>query len=159
MIHFFHFFFIFFFFFFFIFFHFFSHFFAGEYTPQIGFGWTNGVSLVLIQSLYPEPEEPEKPQGLVFSYMLIAAVVLGSFVAVAGGFMMFQSYQRQQRYLRYMKLGSKSSGGREHMKDIASSFIDDDSSSISTSSSSPVHNNLEAQQRREARADLVETVL
>lgn len=52
---------------------------GGEYVPQIGFGWTNGVALVLLQQLYTTSARSSSDDSLSEPEML-AVIFVSVFV-------------------------------------------------------------------------------
>lgn len=48
---------------------------GGEYVPQIGFGWTNGVALVLLQQLYAPAARSSSDSGLSEPEMLVVIFI------------------------------------------------------------------------------------
>lgn len=68
---------------------------GGEYVPQIGFGWSNGVALVLIDSTFPDDSSDGKDtstMGLIIGLSVGGAVLLAACVLL---------YVRRQRQLSW----------------------------------------------------------
>jgi hypothetical protein len=56
---------------------------GGEYKPQVGFGWSNAVALLLLQETYqPSPDNDDSSSGLSDAGVL-AIIFAGAFVAIA----------------------------------------------------------------------------
>jgi hypothetical protein len=64
---------------------------GGEYTPQIGFGWSNGVALVMLNSSsFSQSSSDDHDEGL--SSLGIALISIGVVMAsllIAGGIYFF----------------------------------------------------------------------
>lgn len=59
---------------------------GGEYTPQIGFGWSNGVALVLLNSSSFSTSSDDHDEGLSsLGISLISVAVVLAIVLLAGG--------------------------------------------------------------------------
>lgn len=63
---------------------------GGEYTPQVGFGWTNGVALVMLNWTYPDiqpvtADDDEEDNGGLSAGMaaLVAVLCIGFVVGIA----------------------------------------------------------------------------
>ncbi len=60
---------------------------GGEYKPQIGFGWTNGVALVLLEQVYGGGEEDEEEEGILKEMpwwaVLILVIGIGAVIGLA----------------------------------------------------------------------------
>lgn len=60
---------------------------GGEYRPQVGFGWSNSVALILLQQMYP-PSSSGVDDGLsqaqviaiacIVTFVVVLAVVMGA---------------------------------------------------------------------------------
>lgn len=57
---------------------------GGEYVPQVGFGWSNGVALLLLQQAYPATNggDSDSDSGLSDA-AVIAIACAGAFVGLA----------------------------------------------------------------------------
>jgi hypothetical protein len=59
---------------------------GGEYTPQVGFGWSNAVALLLLQQTYPAPTDDNSGggglSGPAITAIVCAAVFVGLMIAV-----------------------------------------------------------------------------
>jgi hypothetical protein len=57
---------------------------GGEYMPQIGFGWSNGVALLLLQAAYAGGGSSASKDGLTSAEVIvIASISVFVFLAVA----------------------------------------------------------------------------
>ena len=63
---------------------------GGEYIPQIGFGWTNGVALILLRQAYPTPINSNGGgNSSVSDAIIIVVSCLAGFIGVLGIVMVY----------------------------------------------------------------------
>ena len=55
---------------------------GGEYTPQIGFGWSNGVALILLDMMYRPESKSHSDSDDGLSTLTIALVSVGVVLGV-----------------------------------------------------------------------------
>jgi len=74
---------------------------GGEYTPQVGFGWTNGVALYLLNRTLPyvvivddDDSSASAPPPVDPVAIVVAAVTF--FVAVAVGYCLYMRHERRK---------------------------------------------------------------
>jgi hypothetical protein len=90
---------------------------GGEYTPQIGFGWSNGVALVLINDTYtsfvssPSSDSNADNTTLIIVLSVVIPVVVCGLMAVGVYFFFFMKGSSTGA-------GSTSTGGKQVGNDV-----------------------------------------
>ena len=102
---------------------------GGEYVPQVGFGWSNAVALILLQQTYATPANSGSSDGsnglknteiiviasiATFIGLLLAAMVFLHYVSPIGA---TDSDGRRSTGLNLSPLSPTVSGGSMHAKD------------------------------------------